>query len=128
MEDAIIKSAGGLPRVVILEDDDGVRRSLQLLLQGRGFDVKAYGSSRSLLADPELAGTACLVADYRLPDMDGITVLERLRASGWSAPAILVTAFASQDLMTRANEAGFSEVIEKPFKDHALIIALERLT
>jgi FixJ family two-component response regulator len=128
MQDAIIKSAGGLPRVVILEDDDGVRRSLQLLLQGRGFAVKAYGSSRSLLADPELDGTACLVADYRLPEMDGITVLERLRARGWWAPAILVTAFGSQDLMTRANKAGFSEVIEKPFKDHALILALERLT
>lgn len=128
MDESINKPSGSRPRVVILEDDDGVRRSLQLLLQGRGYDVKAYGSSGSLLADPDLDGTACLVADYRLPEVDGITVLERLRARGWSAPAILVTAFGSDDLNMRARSAGFSEVFEKPFKDHALIVALERLT
>jgi FixJ family two-component response regulator len=128
MENSINKLAGSLPRVVILEDDDGVRRSLQLLLQGRGFAVKAYGSSCALLADPELDNTACLVADFRLPELDGITVLERLRARGWSAPAILMTAFGSEDLLTRASQAGFSQVLDKPFKDHALVTALKRLT
>lgn len=112
---------------MILEDDDIVRRSLQLMLAGHGFDAKAHRSSGSLLADPDVEDAMCLVADYCLKDTDGITVLERLRARGWAAPAILVTAYGSQEVSARASKAGFATVIEKPFKDHALINALNRL-
>lgn len=116
------------PQVVLLEDDNGVRRSLQLLLQGRGFDVKAYAGARPLLADSEFAKADCLVADYRLADMNGIEVLRSLRQGGWTKPAVLVTAFSSAKLTDEAAAAGFSEVFEKPVKEHVLITALKRLT
>ena len=128
MNGSVRKLVNSNPRVVILEDDAGVRRSLQLLLQGRGFDVKAYASPASLLADPEMSSTACLVADYHLGQMDGIAVLESLRARGWNAPAILITAFGSAGVVAQATAAGFATVLEKPFKDHALVTFLERLT
>jgi FixJ family two-component response regulator len=116
------------PRVVLLEDDNGVRRSLQLLLQGRGFDVKAYAGAGPLLADPEFAEADCLVADYRLADTNGIAVLQSLRKHGWTKPAVLVTAFSSAEVVADAAAAGFSEIFEKPVKDHVLITALKRLT
>jgi len=119
---------GWRPRILILEDDNGVRRSLQLLLQGRGFDVKAYASARALLADPAAVSAACLVTDYRLADSDGTSVLESLRAGGWDQPAILMTAFGSEEIIARAKAAGFDEVFEKPLRDLALVTMLERLT
>lgn len=116
------------PKVMLLEDDNGVRRSLQMLLQGRGFAVKAYASASALLSDPQLAGIDCLVADYRLGASDGVAVLEALRSGGWNGPAILMTAFGTEELRARAISAGYSEIFEKPLKDHVLVAALQRLT
>ena len=101
---------------------------MQLLLRGRGFEVKAYANARALLADPAALEAVCLVADYRLAGTDGIAVLQALRARGWQQPAVLMTAFGSEDIAGRARAAGFEEVFEKPLKDLALVAALERLT
>jgi FixJ family two-component response regulator len=126
MDEWIKQVHGTKPLVLVLEDDHGVRRSLQLLLQGRGFDVRAYASAEALLADPQAAKAGSMLADYRLSASDGIRVLETLRARGWSGAAILMTAFASDDLTARAKSAGFMEVLHKPFRDHALVTALNR--
>jgi FixJ family two-component response regulator len=115
------------PKILLLEDDSGVRRSLQLLLQAHGFDVRAHASGRALLADETAADAQLLVADYRMEDLDGISVLTRLRARNWAAPAILITAFASQEVRARAMEAGFTEALEKPLRQHALIEMITRL-
>lgn len=128
MRDYMKDVCGKRPLILLLEDDNAVRRSLQLLLQGRGFDVKAYAGAAALLADPEARKAGCLLADYRLSTSDGISVLEALRARGQATPAILMTAFGSDEVATRASSAGFAEVLEKPFRDHVLIAALTRAT
>lgn len=128
MNSLVKPPAKARPHIVLLEDDNGVRRSLQLLLNGRGFDVKAYAGAGALLADPEFSEADCLVADYRLADTNGIEVLQSLRKNGWKKPAVLVTAFSSAAVTADAAAAGFSEVFEKPVKDHVLITALKRLT
>lgn len=127
MDGFITNTEVGRPFVVIVEDDNGVRRSLQLLLQGHGFDVRAYASPEALLADPQAARADCILADYRLTAMDGIAMLGRLRMRGWGGAAILMTAFGSHELTARAKSAGFADVFQEPFKDHILITALKRL-
>jgi FixJ family two-component response regulator len=107
-------------KVLLVEDDAGVRRSLQLLLQGRGFDVRAYAAGTSLLADPTAEHAACFVADYLMPGLDGLAVLRSLRARGWPGPAILITAYHSPDLAERAIAVGYDAVVEKPLREHAL--------
>ena len=116
------------PRLLLVEDDAGVRRSLQLLFRARGFDVRAYAAGAALLADPTVCNACCFIADYRLDETDGIDVLCRLRESGWSGPAVLITAFPSADLTERALAHGFSQVLEKPFREHVLGEAVARLT
>ncbi|MCK9541304.1 MAG: response regulator [Novosphingobium sp.] len=123
-----VAPAGERPRLLLVEDDAGVRRSLQLLLHARGFDVRAYATGASLLADRLAWQACCLVADYRLDAIDGIEVLVRLRSGGWRGPAVLITAFPSDDLTRRALAHGFSQVLEKPFRERALGEAVERLT
>jgi FixJ family two-component response regulator len=112
--------------VVILEDDPGVRRSLQLLLCAQGYDVSAYADSPSLLDRADM-NAACLIADYRLNETDGISVLSTLRQRGWKGSAILITAFSSEALMNRAKLAGFDRVLEKPLKPHALLSIVQEL-
>lgn len=125
---SIVTGVRDRPLLLLVEDDAGVRRSLQLLFRARGFDVRAYAAGTALLADPLARTARCFVADYRLEEFDGIEVLSRLRATGWSGPAVLITAFPSADLRERALAQGFDEVLEKPFRENALGDAIVRMT
>jgi len=113
------------PRVVLLiEDDEAVRRSLQLLLHWRGYDVRSFASASPVLDDEGVGEIDVLVTDYRLPDGDGIGVLRALRRSGWRGKAILITAFPSTTLTESAQATGFDAVLEKPLRQHELVGAL----
>lgn len=112
------------PLLLLVDDDDNVRRSLHLLLQFRGFQVRSFASAAPLLDDEAALKAVCMVADHRLPDGDGIDVLQRLREAGWSGRAVLITGYPSADLKERAAHAGFSAVLEKPLRQHELLKAL----
>ena len=118
---------GRRPRVLLVEDDTAVRRSLQLLLQARGYEVRAYASGTALLADRTATDAACLVADYCMQDCDGVETLAQLRRQGWNGPAILITAFASSGRAQTALGAGFDMILDKPLRQHALGAAVDRL-
>ncbi|GEM70864.1 MULTISPECIES: response regulator [Sphingomonadaceae] len=111
---------------VIVEDDQAVRRSLQLLLHWRGYDVRAYGTAQASVAGDDLASVGLLVADYQLPDGDGIGVLRALQRRGWCGRAVLVTGHPSAGLKDAALASGFNAVLEKPLRRHELLGALSR--
>ena len=113
------------PRILLVEDDDGVRRSLHLMLHGQGFDVRSYCAAAPLLADPSVNGAQCLIVDYRLPDSDGLDVLRALRQSGWHGRSVLITAYPSPSVREAAQSCGFDAVLEKPLRQHELIDAIE---
>lgn len=115
------------PRILVVEDDDSVRRSTQLILRGRGLDVLAYPTGERLLLEKDIDHTACLVADYRLGDHNGISLLSALRARGWPGPAILMTGYPSHNLRLSAEVAGFDLFLEKPLREYALINGIARL-
>lgn len=114
-------------RVLLVEDDTAVRRSLQLLLQARGFDVRAYAAGDTLLLDPSSQQAAGLVADYRMAGIDGLGLLSTLRQRGWTGRAVLITAHPSDALTARALALGYDAVIEKPFRRGALGDAMTAL-
>jgi FixJ family two-component response regulator len=127
MDAHIAVSAATRPVITLVDDDPGVRRSVQLLLQARGYDIRSYASSKALLADPLAMGAACLVTDYLMPEVDGIGVLHALRNNGWKGPAILVSAYHSPRLVEQAMREGFASVIEKPLREHSLVDMISRL-
>lgn len=116
---------GSRPLVLLVEDEDSVRRSLQLFLTGRGYRVRAFSAVAPALADPLSGEATLLVADYRLPDGDGIALLTGLRGRGWPGRAILVTAFPSRQLTDSARSAGYATVIEKPLRHQELLTCLD---
>ncbi|WP_043540148.1 response regulator transcription factor [Salinarimonas rosea] len=111
----------GAPGLVILVDDDAaVRRALTFSLELEGLTVLAHEGGASLLAAPP-TGAACLVVDYYMPGMDGVTLVERLREACRELPTILITAKADPDMRARAAAAGIALVLEKPLEDAALV-------
>ena len=112
------------PRLLLIDDDQAVRRSLQLLLHGRGFEVCAFGSAVRALANDFARRSDILVTDYLLPDGNGIALIDTLRRQGWRGRAVLITAFPSPGLAERAAASGFAAMLEKPLHHHTLIAAI----
>lgn len=117
-------SVSSAPRVLLVEDDDVVRRSLHLLLRGQGFDVRSYARAHTLTDDAGVGEAAYLIADYRLADGDGIGVLRGLRRRGWQGRAVMVTGHYSATLCDAAMAGGFDVVLEKPLKPGQLLATL----
>lgn len=115
------------PRLLLLGNDAGLRRSLQLLLRAQGYEVRAFSAGAHLLAEPLDRAACCLIADCELDDPAGLDVLARLRARGWFAPAILISHLASKGLEERALAAGFDVVLEKPCREHVLVETIGQL-
>lgn len=111
---------GARPRILLVEDDDAVRRSLQLLLVARGYDVRAYRRGSGLSNDPEALRATCLIADLLMPEGDALTLLHDLRGAGWAGPAILISGHLTDDVESRARSQGFAAVLPKPIGENVL--------
>ena len=107
------------PAILLVEDDQAVVNALTFSLELEGFDVRAYSDGETLLASTPLPTRGCLVLDYNLPGMDGLDLLERLRAAEVNLPAILITTNPRRALRAQAALAGV-EIIEKPLLTDAL--------
>jgi two-component system, LuxR family, response regulator FixJ len=107
--------------VLVVDDDAAVRAALKFALEVDGFLVRVYDSAAALLADGSLPVRACLVIDYRMPDIDGLELVERLRARQVALPAILISGRVNNQLRLRAERLGVIRVLEKPLSDAALV-------
>jgi two-component system response regulator ChvI len=93
-------------RLVLVDDDDSFRESLGLNLIDEGFSVVSFGNGAAALAHFEAGGAAdAILLDWRMPGMNGLEVLRRLRASGSSTPVIFLTVL-SEDIYEEAALAG----------------------
>jgi two-component system response regulator FixJ len=115
----------GTRRLVLVADHDAaVRAALVFSLEGAGFHAHGCADGVQLLAHPWLALSICLVVDHRMPVMDGFAVLARLAARGCHVPVILMTSHSTAELRRRAATAGIQYVLEKPFFDNTMMIAV----
>ena len=101
-------------QVLLIEDDEDVRRSLTLLLRSWGYTVDVFRNGMELLGLRHLPSPDCLIIDYKMPHLDGLDLLRQLRIGGMVMPAILITGFYSTSLAERAKRLGYCSVIEKP--------------
>ena len=114
-------------KVALVDDDGAVRSSLRLLLTARGYDVDVFADGQAVLDAKLGADHFCLLADYLMPDIDGISLLGRLRKQGWAGPALLITGHFDSSLEKRAEAAGYSAVFEKPLHSERLIHAVAKV-
>lgn len=112
--------------VFIVDDDADVRDSLRALLESARFEVQDFPSATSFLAAVTPGSGACLVADVRMPDMDGLTLQEEIARRGMDLPVIIVTGHGEVPLAVRAMKAGAVDFIEKPYDDDLLLASVRR--
>lgn len=105
--------------LLLVDDDAAIRASLRFALEVEGYQVEAYASAEALAAQHDFPAADCLVLDYRLPGMDGLTLLALLRGRGIAIPAVLITSDPRASLQRRAAEAGVA-IVEKPLLGNAL--------
>lgn len=114
--------------VLLVDDDAAVRSAIKFSLEMEGFTVRLYDKAAALLADENLPTRACLVVDLRMPGMDGLEMVDALRARHVELPAILIVSErASPQLRRRARQSGVGEVLEKPLSDSALIESIRHV-
>jgi two-component system response regulator FixJ len=110
--------------VHIIDDDAAMRDSLAFLLDVNGFKPLSYDSANVFLS--EIAGdtSGCVVSDIRMPGMNGIELVRKLKSEGSACPVILITGHGDVALAVEAMKAGAADFIEKPFDDAVLLGAI----
>jgi two-component system, LuxR family, response regulator FixJ len=110
--------------VHLIDDDEDVRRALAFLLGTAGLAVKVYESAILFLERYCSSQTGCIVSDVRMPGMDGIELLRRLKEMGVKLPVVVLTGHADVALAVEAMKGGAVDFIEKPFPDEVLLAAI----
>ena len=112
--------------VFIIDDDDAVRESLQLLLETSGYSVAMFPSGKVFLDALPPGARGCVLVDVRMPEIGGIEVQQELNRRSTGLPVIVMTGHADVPLAVRAMKAGATDFIEKPFSDDVISAAIER--
>ena len=112
--------------ISVVDDDQSFRDSLRRLLRSLSYDVAAFPSAVEFLASPEIAATACLVADVHMPEITGIE-LHRLVKTQRAIPTILVTAFPDDTVEKQMLASGVECYLRKPLEEAHLIRCLRAI-
>lgn len=113
-----------MPRIVVVDDKLPMAETLADGLADRGFDARAVGSAREALA--LLPETDVLVTDLRMPEVDGLSLLDQARATAPNVPVIVMTAYGAIDSAVESIRKGAFHYLTKPFKLDELLVFVER--
>lgn len=110
--------------VHVVDDDAAIRDSLAFLLGTEGFEVRLYEDGTELLDRLAKPARGAVLTDIRMPGIDGLELLRRLRAAGHMLPVVMMTGHGDVPLAVEAMKLGACDFIEKPFDDETLLQAL----
>jgi two-component system response regulator FixJ len=113
--------------VHIVDDEEAVRNSLAFLLTTSGYAARTHASASEFLKIAPSIRNGCLITDLRMPDMNGVELLRRLRDAGAMLPAIVVTGHGDVQMAVEAMKNGALDFIEKPFSDAVLLDSIKRV-
>ena len=109
------------PIVYIVDDDDGMRRALTVLMTTVGYEPVAFARPSDFLQKYDRARASCLVLDVRMPEMSGLEVQQHLNRSGSMLPVILVSGHGDIPMAVQAMKDGAFDFLQKPFRDQDLL-------
>jgi two-component system, LuxR family, response regulator FixJ len=108
-------------KVYVIDDDEAMRDSLDFLLSSADFHVTLFESAHHFLDALSSIDFGCVVSDVRMPGIDGIELLKRLKASRSAFPVLIMTGHGDVPLAVEAMKLGAADFLEKPFEDDRLI-------
>ncbi len=107
--------------VYIVDDDDGMRRALSLLLNTVGYKTAAFASPIEFLDKFKADAAGCLVLDIRMPGMSGLELQQHLNRMGSMLPVIFMTGHGDVPMAVQAMKEGAFEFVQKPFRDQDVL-------
>ena len=113
-------------RILIVDDEEHIRRILSLMLSSEGYEVAEAGDGASALELFASEVFDLVILDLRMPDMDGIEVLTRLRAQTPEQTVVMITAYASVETALNAMKQGAFDYIGKPFKEEEILLVVQK--
>jgi two-component system, NtrC family, response regulator AtoC len=113
-------------RLLIVDDDPGLRQSLALLLTEAGYEVASEGDPEQALGRAASETFDLILCDVRMPKMDGVTFLRRYRSDGGQALLIMMSAYGSEDSALAAMREGAYDYLHKPFRPDEVTMTLRK--
>jgi DNA-binding NtrC family response regulator len=114
-------------KILVIEDSDGLRRSLTLILRNAGYEVRAAENGEQGLRMAEAEEPDIILTDVRMPVMDGIAFLDRYREGGGQAAVVVMTAYGGIDLAVEAVQHGAADYLAKPFGADEVHLVLRKV-
>ena len=111
--------------VHVIDDDEAVRQSLEFLLASADLHARTYDSAKTFLDGLREIDSGCVITDVRMPDMNGIQLLQRIQEMQAPLPVIVITGHGDVPLAVEAIRIGAVDFLEKPFDDEALLTAVQ---
>src|SRR4051812_5652454 len=108
-------------KVYVIDDDEAMRNSLHFLLDSAGFGVTLFETAQNFLDQLPRLAFGCVVSDVRMPGIDGIELLKRMKAGGSRFPILIMTGHGDVPLAVEAMKLGAVDFLEKPFEDDRLV-------
>jgi two-component system, LuxR family, response regulator FixJ len=111
--------------IYVIDDDEALRDSLKFLLDSSGFGVTLFDNAQSFLDVLPGLAFGCVVSDIRMPGLDGIELLKRMKAQQSRFPVLIMTGHGDVPLAVEAMKLGAVDFLEKPFEDDRLTTMIE---
>jgi two-component system response regulator FixJ len=112
-------------KVYVIDDDEAMRDSLDFLLDSAGFEARLFETAGKFLDALPGLEFGCVVSDVRMPGIDGIELLKRMKAGHSGFPVVIMTGHGDVPLAVEAMKLGAVDFLEKPFEDDRLIGMIE---
>lgn len=112
--------------VFVVDDDEGVRTSLSILLDSAGYRPVPFGSATDFLAQYSPASPGCLLLDMRMPGMGGMELLQEMSRRGAFLPVIFITGHGDVPMAVEAMKSGAFDFLQKPFSPRDLLDRIAR--
>ena len=114
------------PRILIVDDEEHIRRILAIMLSKKGYETKSAANGREALDLSRAMTFDAVITDIHMSPMDGLELLTRLKENDPELIAIVITAFSSVDTAIQAMKQGAYDYISKPFKEDEILLVLDK--
>jgi len=113
-------------KVLVVDDDASVRKSLHRLIRTAGYDVETLEGASAYLARVAETPPACLLVDIRMPGMSGLDLLRVVAGTARDLPIVFISGHGDEGMREQALEAGAVDVLYKPFDETTLLAAIDQ--
>jgi len=125
---SLITARNDRKKVLIVDDESGMRHMRSVLLEREGYDIETAENGQEGLNKIKSEDYDLVLCDIRMPEMDGLSFLERAKSVSRNVPVIMMSAFGNVDTAIEAMKKGAYDYVSKPFKADEILLRLQRLT